>query len=73
MKTNGFTFLTLTEFLSLNSNNLLGREIATLVDEVKPAGNYKVNFDGSNLASGMYFYRMEAGSYKATKKLLLLK
>jgi photosystem II stability/assembly factor-like uncharacterized protein len=53
--------------------DLLGREIATLVNEIKPAGNYSVKFDGSKLTSGIYFYRMESGTYSQTKKLLLLK
>jgi hypothetical protein len=51
----------------------LGREVATLVNEYKPAGNYKVEFNASKLVSGVYFYRMESGSYSQTKKLLLLK
>ena len=53
--------------------DLLGREVATLVNEEKPAGVYKVKFDGSSLASGIYFYRMEAVSFKETKKFILLK
>ena len=53
--------------------DLLGREVTTLVNEDKPAGNYNVEFIGSNLPSGIYFYRMEAGNYSSTKKLLLLK
>ncbi len=53
--------------------DLLGREVATLVNEEKPAGNYIVNFNGINLSTGIYFYRLEADSYIAVKKLLLLK
>jgi hypothetical protein len=53
--------------------NMLGQETATLVDEARPAGIYTVQFDGSRLASGVYFYRIQAGSYVNTKKLLLLK
>ncbi len=53
--------------------DILGREMATLVDQVQHAGTYDVRFDGSNLPSGVYFYRLQAGSYSATKKLLLLK
>jgi hypothetical protein len=65
--------------LSANSHvkikvyDLFGREVATLVNENKPAGNYSVKFDGNRLVSGIYFYRMEAGSFSQTKKLLLLK
>ena len=53
--------------------NLLGEEISILVDGEKSAGTYEVEFDGTNLPSGVYLYRMEAGSYSDTKKLLLLK
>jgi hypothetical protein len=58
--------------------DVLGREVATLVNEVKQPGTYTVEFsgkggDGSNLASGVYFYRLQAGSFVETKKLLLLK
>lgn len=53
--------------------DLVGREVATLVDEVKPAGSHTVKFDGSGLASGTYVYRIEAGSFMATRKLTLVK
>ncbi len=53
--------------------NVLGREIETLVSEEKPAGIYEVEFDGTGFPSGVYFYRIEAGKYSDTKKLLLLK
>lgn len=53
--------------------NALGEKIATLVDEVKPAGNHPVTFNASDMASGLYFYRMEAGSHTFTKKMLLMK
>lgn len=53
--------------------DVLGREIATLVDEYKPAGNYEINFDASRLSSGTYFYRLQAGDFTAAKKLVLLK
>jgi hypothetical protein len=59
--------------VSLKVYDLVGREVATLVDEVKPAGMYTVRFDGTGLASGTYVYRMEAGSFVATKKLVLVK
>jgi len=51
----------------------LGSKVATIVDENKPAGNYSVQFNGSNLASGIYLYRLETGNYSAAKKLILLK
>ena len=53
--------------------DVLGRGVATLVNEVKEPGTYSVQFDGSNLASGVYVYRMQAGDFVQTKKLVLLK
>ncbi len=53
--------------------DLLGREVATLVNQIQQAGTYDVRFGGGNLPSGVYFYRLQAGSCSATKKLLLLK
>ncbi len=51
----------------------LGREIETLVNEEKLSGNYKVEFNGNKLSSGIYFYRMQARNFVETKKLILLK
>jgi len=51
----------------------LGNEIATLVNEEKPVGKYEVEFTGNGLPSGIYFYRLQAGDYTATKKLILMK
>jgi hypothetical protein len=53
--------------------DILGKEIATLVNEQKSTGTYSVQFNGSALASGIYFYKMQAGSFTETKKLILLK
>ena len=53
--------------------DLLGREMATLVDEVKPAGVYRLRWDSRNLPSGVYFYRLSVGDLLATKKMVLLK
>jgi photosystem II stability/assembly factor-like uncharacterized protein len=53
--------------------DLLGREIATLVDEEKTAGNYMIDFNGSNLSSGIYFYRLDAGGFSETRKLILIR
>lgn len=58
---------------TLKVYDLLGREVATLVDEFKPAGSYEVEFDASHLSSGGYFYQLKAGEYVETKKLILLK
>jgi hypothetical protein len=51
--------------------DLLGRAVATLVDAKQAPGTYDVKFDGSRLASGVYFYRLTAGSYSATKAMVL--
>ena len=53
--------------------NTLGQKVALLVDENQDAGYYDVRFDGSGLASGVYFYRLRAGEYMATKKLLVIR
>ena len=51
---------------------MLGREVFQYSD-VKSPGSYEIRFDGTNLASGMYFYVLNAGSYTDTKKMVLLK
>ena len=61
------------QLVTLKIYDLLGREIATLVNEEKPIGTYEVTWNAANLPSGVYFYQLKAGSYTATKKLLLLK
>jgi hypothetical protein len=53
--------------------DILGNEVATLVNEEKHAGNYEVNFNASQLSSGIYFYKLQAGSFVETKKMILLK
>jgi len=53
--------------------DILGREVATLVNEVKSEGRYEVNFDASSLASGVYLYSMQAGGFVCTKKMILIK
>jgi subtilisin-like proprotein convertase family protein len=53
--------------------DLLGREVAVLVDERKDAGSYNVSFDASGLASGVYFYRIQAGDFIQTRRMILLK
>jgi hypothetical protein len=57
----------------LNVYNSTGSKVATIINEYKPAGNYSTQFNGSNLASGIYLYRLESGSYSATKKFILMK
>jgi hypothetical protein len=53
--------------------NVIGSKVATIVNEYKQAGSYSVQFNGSNLASGIYLYRLESGIYSASKKFILLK
>ena len=60
-------------FVTLKVYDVLGNEITTLIDEEKPAGTYKVKFDGTNLPSGVYFYRFQAGNFVETMKMVLLK
>ncbi len=52
--------------------DVLGNEIATLVNEYKPAGSYEVTFDASSLSTGVYFYKLQSGSFVETKKMILL-
>jgi len=59
--------------VTLKVYDILGREVATLVNEEKPAGTYEVEFDGTGLPSGIYFYKLTAGKFSSTKKLVLLK
>ncbi len=69
------------QFVSLKVYDLLGREIATIVNEEKPAGNYEVSFDAANLTSGIYLYKIQSGdpssgsgqSYTDVKKMILLR
>ena len=59
--------------VSLKIFDLLGREVATLVNEEKPAGRYKVEFNGDRLSSGLYFYKLQSENYTSVKKMILLK
>lgn len=60
-------------FASLKVFDMLGREVATLVNETLNAGSYATTFDAAGLPSGVYFYQLRAGSYSETKKMMLLK
>jgi hypothetical protein len=60
-------------FVSLKVFDLLGREVATLVNEQKSAGTYTQKWNAANVSSGIYFYRLQADKFTETKKLLLLK
>ncbi len=59
--------------VTLKLFDILGREVATLVDAELESGVHKINFDGKDLASGIYFYRIHAEGFLKTKKLMLLK
>ena len=60
-------------FVSLKVYDMLGKEVALLVNEVKAAGNYAVDFNGMNLASGVYFFRLESAEFVDTKRMMLIK
>ena len=64
-----------TQFVTLKVYDLLGREVATLVNEEKPAGVYNAQFTMNNvqLSSGIYFYKLQAGDFVETKKMLMIK
>jgi photosystem II stability/assembly factor-like uncharacterized protein len=59
--------------VTLSVFNTLGQQVATLVNDTHDAGYHEVRFDGTGLASGVYFYRFRAGEYVATKRLLLIR
>ena len=61
------------EFVNVSVFNLLGQKVATLVNGNVKAGSYEVNFNASELSSGVYFYSIEAGNFKAIKKMMLMK
>jgi hypothetical protein len=59
--------------VDLSIYNLLGQKLATLVSEKQSAGNHSVEWDASGLASGVYYYRLQAGEFVDVKKLVLLR
>ena len=72
--------ISITQFVQLKVYDVLGNEVATLVNEENNPGYYEVNFDPANLpagqaglTSGVYFYKLQAGSFVQTKKMLYLK
>lgn len=60
-------------FVELNVYDLLGREVTTLVKGERPAGKYSVSFDGGDMASGIYIYRLKAGEYTINRKMTLIR
>jgi hypothetical protein len=60
-------------FITIKIYDILGRDVAILVNEEKLSGNYEVEFNGKNLTSGIYFYQLSAGNYTEAKKMILLK
>ncbi len=60
-------------FVSLKVYDILGNEVANLINEEKPSGKYTVEFDAASLSSGLYLYKLQAGKYSQTKKMVLLK
>ena len=65
--------ISVNRFVSLKVYDALGKQVAALVNQKQNAGNYNINFDGSNLPSGIYYYKLSAGNYSDTKKMILLK
>ncbi len=61
------------DLVSLKVYDILGNEAASLLNQVQNAGSYEIQFDGSSLASGIYYYQLRSGNYVETKKLVLLK
>jgi photosystem II stability/assembly factor-like uncharacterized protein/pimeloyl-ACP methyl ester carboxylesterase len=62
-----------TSFVKIKVYDILGREVKSLVNEIQEPGNYKIDFDGSRLCSGVYFYSLKAGNFYQAKKIVLLK
>jgi hypothetical protein len=60
-------------FVTLKVYDVLGNEVANLVNEEKPVGSYEIEWNASDLPSGIYFYQLKAGEFIETKKMILLK
>jgi hypothetical protein len=61
------------QFVSLKVFDVLGKKVATLINEEKPAGSYEVEFQANRLSSGIYFYQLQAGSFTDAKKMILIR
>ncbi|HMS66476.1 MAG TPA: T9SS type A sorting domain-containing protein, partial [Ignavibacteria bacterium] len=62
-----------TNYVSLKVYDVLGNEVRKLVNEKQNQGNYEIEFDGTGLSSGIYYYSIEAGNFKQTRKMILVK
>ncbi len=60
-------------YVKLDVHNVLGELVQTLLDDTRPAGSYAARFNAAGLVSGLYFYRLQAGEFVKTLKLLLLR
>ena len=60
-------------FVSLKVYDILGKEVKTLIYEIKNPGRYKVVFDGSSLPSGIYYYKIESGNFSQVRKMILIR
>ncbi len=63
----------ISSYQTLKVFDILGNEVATLLDEFKPAGKYEVEFDASKIPSGVYFYQLKTGNFFETKKMIVIK
>ena len=59
--------------VTVNIYGAMGQEVVTIINEIKPVGNYNCSSNASSLPSGIYFYQLKANSYVETKKMVLLK
>lgn len=66
-------FLPKTEYVEIKVYNILGKEVATIVSKKLNQGNHTYQFDGKNLASGVYYYRIQSGEFHQVKKMIHLK
>ena len=60
-------------FVSLKVYDIIGKEVQTLINKNLSAGNYKIEFEGSDLPGGVYFYKLSAGDINETKRMIILK
>jgi hypothetical protein len=65
--------LAIGNYVSLKVYDVLGKEIATLVEGIQEAGSHSTTFDAKNLSSGIYLYKLTVGSFSETKRMLVLK